>query len=170
MINPHSSLSTDESLLPANSSGVGRGTAAKTQGPTFKKQQSDAQSCPSTAAELGRQLGQPRHSPPGTAMGRGLGGIWGTQLPRLCCSPFPISACWGSLSAPIGTLGCCMQGVTVPPPTQSWSPCQPRRCLLFYPTPLFSPSPLHLQLNSTFPAGATLQPWGPPCMSHPQGR
>lgn len=92
MINPHSSPSTDESLLPANSSGVGRGTAAKPQGPTFKKQQPDVQSCLSTAAELGRQLGQlgqPRHSPPGTAMGRGLGVFGALSSSSFAAAPSP---------------------------------------------------------------------------------
>lgn len=101
------------------------------------------------------------------------GEVWGYlghSAPPALLQPLPHLCSLGSFSAPTGTLGCCMKGVTVPPPTQCWSPCQRRRCLLFYPTPLFSPSPLHLQRNSPFPTGATLQPWGPPCMSDPQGR
>lgn len=45
--------------------------------------------------------------------------------PGLVAPLSPSLLAGGSLSAPRGTLGCCVQGVAVPPPTQRWFPCRP---------------------------------------------
>lgn len=103
MINP----SADESLPPANSSGVGRGTAVKIQGPTFKKQQPHDGKPPQISARGGGGGGGGGAQSSWHCRGERCGeGIWGARLPLPLCTPFP-RPCWlGSPSlhpgAPLG--------------------------------------------------------------------
>lgn len=129
------------------------------------------------------------HSPPGTATRRG----WGSPSSPGATSPSPP---WlaGEPSAWRSPHQCCRQRVTVPPPTQHWSPCVsgggggglcsftpllssvPHKfllsCLLACPGLPFLPHtfPLSSHAHSPFPGGGNTTALGTPVRVTRQGR